>query len=74
MFPVFLVLILCLCYSLSIAPGLTWVQYSADGGDLISAAATSGVPHPSGYPLYLILARGFQLLPVGELAFRTNLL
>ncbi len=30
--------------------------------------------HPSGYPLYLLLARGFQLLPVGELAFRTNLL
>jgi hypothetical protein len=74
MMPVLLVLILGLCYSLSIAPGLTWAHFSADGGDFISAAATGGVAHPSGYPLYLLLARGFQLLPVGELAFRTNLL
>ena len=33
----------------------------------------NGVPHPAGYPLYLILAKFFQLLPVGSLAFRTNL-
>ncbi len=74
MFPLLLALILGVCYSLSIAPGLTWAHFSADGGDLISAAATGGVPHPTGYPLYLILARGFQFLPVGDLAFRTNLL
>jgi hypothetical protein len=74
MFPLFLVLILGLSYSISIAPGLTWAHFSADGGDLISAAATGGIPHPSGYPLYLILGRGFQFLPVGDLAFRTNLL
>jgi hypothetical protein len=74
MFPLFLVLILGGCYSLSIAPSLTWAHFSADGGDLISAVVTGGVPHPGGYPLYLILARGFQLLPVGSLAFRTNLL
>jgi hypothetical protein len=74
MFPLFLVFILGLCYSLTIAPGITWAHFSSDGGDLISAAATGGVPHPSGYPLYLILARGFQLIPVGDLAFRTNLL
>lgn len=74
MYPLFLVLILGLSYSFSIAPGLTWAHFSGDGGDLITAAATGGVPHPSGYPLYLILARGFQLLPIGNLAFRTNLL
>ena len=74
MLPLFLVFILGLFYSLSIAPGLTWTHFSADGGDLISAVATGGVPHPAGYPLYLILARGFQLLPIGDLAFRTNLL
>jgi len=74
MFPLILALILGISYSLSIAPGLSWAHFSADGGDLISAAATGGVPHPGGYPLYLILARGFQLLPVGELTFRTNLL
>jgi len=74
MFSLSLVLILGLCYSLSIAPSLTWAHFSADGGDLISAVVTGGVPHSSGYPLYLILARGFQFLPIGDLAFRTNLL
>lgn len=56
------------------APGLTWANYGADGGDLITAAATGGVAHPTGYPVYLLLARIFQFLPVGSLAFRTNLL
>ena len=74
MFPLLIILALGVCYSLSIAPDLTWAHFSADGGDLISAAATGGVPHPGGYPLYLILARGFQWLPLGNIAFRTNVL
>jgi hypothetical protein len=61
-------------YLLSMAPGLTWANYGADGGDLIAAAATGGVAHPTGYPVYLLLARLFQFLPIGSLAFRTNLL
>lgn len=65
---------LAVCYAITLAPGLTWANGSADGGDLITAAATEGVAHPSGYPLYLLLARAFQLLPFGTLAFRTNLL
>lgn len=65
---------LALCYTVALAPGLTWANGSADGGDLITAAATGGVAHPSGYPLYLLMARAFQLLPFGALAFRTNLL
>ncbi len=66
--------ILVLCYAVTIAPGLTWANGGADGGDLITAAATNGIAHPSGYPLYLLLARAFQLIPIGALAFRTNLL
>jgi len=61
-------------YLTSMAPGLTWANYGADGGDLITAAATGGVAHPSGYPLYLLLARLFQYLPIGTLAYRTNLM
>ncbi len=61
-------------YLATLAPGLSWANYGSDGGDLITAAATGGVPHPTGYPLYLVLARLFQLLPVGSLAFRTNLM
>ncbi len=69
----FILCVLGLSYGLTLAPDLTWAHFSADGGDLIAATATGGVPHPSGYPLYLLLARPFQWLPVGTLAFRTNL-
>lgn len=63
-----------LLYLSTLAPGLTWAHEGSDGGDLIAAAATGGVPHPTGYPLYLLMARVFQAVPVGSLAFRTNLL
>jgi hypothetical protein len=65
--------VLALCYALTLAPDLSWANGGADGGDLISAAATNGIAHPSGYPLYLLLAHAFQWIPVGTLAFRTNL-
>ena len=61
-------------YLATLAPGLTWANSGADGGDLIAAAATGGVAHPTGYPLYLLLARFFQFLPLGSLAYRTNLM
>ena len=69
-----LVLSLLGIYLNALAPGLTWANGGGDGGDLITAAATGGIAHPTGYPLYLLLARFFQLLPVGSLAFRTNLM
>ncbi|MGE5462000.1 MAG: DUF2723 domain-containing protein [Syntrophothermus sp.] len=61
-------------YLRTLAPGLTWLHHGSDGGDLIAATATGGIPHPTGYPLYLLLARVFQFLPVGSLAYRTNLM
>jgi hypothetical protein len=61
-------------YLSTLAPSVTWANKGADSGDLISAAAVLGVAHPSGYPTYLLLARSFQLLPFGSLAYRTNLL
>jgi hypothetical protein len=69
-----LALSLMLVYLKSMAPGLTWANSGSDGGDLITAAATGGVAHPTGYPVYLLLARLFQLLPIGSLAYRTNLM
>ncbi len=61
-------------YAATLAPGYTWANRAADAGDLITAAYTGGVPHPPGYPTYILLARLFQFLPFGTLAFRTNLL
>lgn len=72
--PILLVISLLGIYLKTLAPGLSWANNGSDGGDLIAAAATGGVAHPTGYPLYLVLARGFQLIPIGSLAFRTNLL
>jgi hypothetical protein len=61
-------------YISTLAPGLTWAHNGADGGDLISAVAAGGIPHPSGYPTYLLLAQALKLIPFGSLAFRMNLL
>ena len=60
-------------YLATLAPGLTWAHDSADGGELAVAASTLGIPHPPGYPTYVLLAHSFTLLPVGEVATRTNL-
>ena len=67
-------LIAFLVYLATLAPGLTTANFGTDGGDLIAAARTLGVPHPSGYPTYTLLAWFFTQLPVGVIAFRVNLL
>ena len=67
-------LFLAALYGTTLAPGLTWAFDGADGGDLVTAAATGGVPHPSGYPTYMLIASTFLRLPFGSLAYRTNLL
>lgn len=54
---------LCL-YVWTAAPGLTWANHGPDGGELVAAALSNGVPHPPGYPLYILLLQGW--LAVGE--------
>lgn len=44
-------------YARTLPTGLTWAHNGADGGDLLAAALTAGVPHPTGYPTYQILLR-----------------
>lgn len=53
---------------------LTWRNYSADGGELMTASMTLGVAHPPGYPLYIVIGRLFGLLPLGTVAARFALL
>lgn len=45
-----------------------------DTGELTTAAATLGVAHPPSYPLYVLLSNLGLRLPVGNPAFRLNLL
>ena len=60
-------------YRLTLAPDLTWANAATDGGELITASVTLGVPHPPGYPIYILLGKLFSFLPVGSVAFRYNL-
>ena len=45
-----------------------------DTPELITAAATLGVAHSPGYPLFTMLGHIFSLIPLGSIAFRINLL
>ena len=36
--------------------------------------ARLGIPHPTGYPLYVLLGKAFSLTPIGSLGFRAELL
>jgi len=60
-------------YALTMPSGLTWAYNSADGGDFLSAIATHGVPHPSGYPTYLFFFQLFSKVPFGSLALLGNI-
>ncbi len=66
-------------YLFTLAPGLTWANFGADGGELLATAVSNGVPHPPGYPLYILLLQGWlalwgAILPGSDLAWRGNLL
>jgi hypothetical protein len=46
---------------------------SGDSGEFQFAASLLGVPHPTGYPLYILLGKLATLLPVGDIAHRVTL-
>ena len=48
--------------------------YVGDSGELIAACATLGIPHPPGFPLYVILGKMFiSILRFSNIAYRMNL-
>ena len=69
-FPALLALILVPLYIWCLPPGLPPYR---DSGEMASAAWTLGVAHQPGYPLYIISAKLFSLLPLGNPAWRLNL-
>jgi len=56
-------------YAWTAAPNVTLL----DSGEFIVAAQHFGVPHPTGYPLWTLLAWIFQLLPLGNAAWEINI-
>ena len=56
------------------AAGASRTIYVGDSGELTTAVYLLGIPHPSGYPLYVMLGKLWTLLvPVGSIAFRMSL-
>lgn len=48
--------------------------YVGDSGELAAAVHVLGIPHPPGYPLYVLLGKLFSLLvPIGKPALRLNI-
>jgi hypothetical protein len=60
---------------LSILPDhLVTMSNAGDGGDLLAALLTHGIPHPTGYPTYMLLGQVFLLIPWSTPYFRVGLL
>jgi hypothetical protein len=58
-------------YIATLAPSVTFW----DAGELIAASKILGIPHPPGTPFFVTLAHVWAgMIPVGEYAWRTNLL
>lgn len=56
-------------YLRTLAPSLLY----GDSAEFQTIAYTLGIGHPTGYPVYILLAKLFTLLPWGEVAYRVNL-
>ena len=60
-----------LLYIRTLAPGLSFI----DSGELGTVAATLGVAHPTGYPLFTLLGWLFTRLPLAsEVIVRLNIM
>jgi hypothetical protein len=57
-------------YWLTLAP----TAFAMDSAELAAAAHSLGLAHAPGYPVYLVIAHLFTRLPIGDVAFRVNLL
>jgi len=56
-------------YIRTLAPSLLY----GDSAELQTISYTLGIGHPTGYPVYILLAKLFTFIPVGEIAYRVNL-
>ncbi|OGY49970.1 MAG: hypothetical protein A3J59_00940 [Candidatus Buchananbacteria bacterium RIFCSPHIGHO2_02_FULL_56_16] len=58
-------------YLFTLAPTVT----IEDSGEFITAVYVLGIPHPPGFPLYILLGKLFTIVvPIGTVAWRVNLL
>ena len=57
-------------YLITLAPSMSFI----DAGELSAVAHTFGIAHPTGYPLFTIVAGLWAFLPVGDAIYRMNVL
>ncbi|NUM25524.1 MAG: DUF2723 domain-containing protein [Candidatus Buchananbacteria bacterium] len=57
-------------YLLTLAPTIT----NEDGPEFVTAIHVLGIPHPPGFPLYLLIGKIFSFIPFGTLGWRINLM
>jgi hypothetical protein len=57
-------------YIRTLAPSLLW----GDSAEFQTLSYTLGMTHPSGYMTYILIGKLFTLIPVGNIAYRVNLL
>lgn len=63
-------LVVLVVYALGACPTI----FVGDSGELVAAVGVLGIPHPSGYPLYVMLGKLWTLIvPVGSIAYRMSL-
>ncbi len=55
------------------ATRLTNVNFGSDAGDFLAAILTRGIPHPTGYPTYILLGILSQYFPFSTPVFRAAL-
>jgi hypothetical protein len=56
------------------AAGACPTIFVGDSGELVAAVHVLGIPHPTGYPLYVLLGKAWTLLvPIGSVAYRMSL-
>jgi hypothetical protein len=67
--PVAAVLCSLAVYLSTLAP----TAFPLDSAEMASGAATLGIVHAPGYPVYLLLTHLFTHLPIGDIAYRANL-
>ena len=62
-------------YGKTMPPSLTWEHFASDGGELIAAIYTWGIPHPPGTPLFVFVGQLFRYLPfIADPALKMNIM
>lgn len=56
-------------YMATLAPSVTFF----DSGEFLTATSSLGSAHSPGYPLFLMYAKAFTWIPLGNVAFRINM-